>query len=148
MQFFAMLGVRPRADWPPPLLDMQALCYTRDRLAAHPEEVGWQAWVWIDPVQDSESKELVGFGGFNGAPADDGEIEIGYSLLPAREGQGYAGEAVAALLAWALADKRVRRIIAYTKADGRASQRLLQRQGFALAPRRPDGDVLCWERSA
>jgi RimJ/RimL family protein N-acetyltransferase len=146
MGFFRMLGVRPRADWPPPLLDEPALAYTRDRLAADPEEIGWQAWVWIDPVEAQNGKELVGFGGFNGPPGDDGIIEIGYSLVPAREGQGYASEAVAALLAWAVADARVRTIIAYTREDGRASQRLLQKQGFSVCAERPSPDFLRWER--
>jgi RimJ/RimL family protein N-acetyltransferase len=148
MRFFAMLGVRPTAAWPPPLLDIDALCYTRDRLAANPDEIGWQAWVWIDPVEAYGAKELVGFGGFNGAPGDDGIVEIGYSLLPAREGFGYASEAVAALLSWAAADQRVRMVIAHTREDGLASQRLLRKQGFTLAPDRPSPDVLRWERAA
>jgi RimJ/RimL family protein N-acetyltransferase len=148
MGFFRMLGVRPTASWPPPLMDLDALYYTRDRLAADPDEIGWQAWVWIDPVDVLGAKELVGVGGFNGMPGADGVIEVGYSVLPTREGQGYASEAVAALLTWAASDARVRAIIAYTRADGLASQRVLQKQGFALASDHPSADYLRWERKA
>lgn len=147
--FFEMLAVRANAAWPPPLLDMEAMCHTRDRLAQFPEEYGWQAWVWIDPVEQfTGQKELVGFGGFTGAPDDEGAVEIGYSVLPSREGFGYASEAVAALLAWARQDARVRTIVAHTMEDGLASQKLLKRQGFALTQERPYPEVLRWERAA
>ncbi|MGE0047017.1 MAG: GNAT family N-acetyltransferase [Hyphomonadaceae bacterium] len=146
--FFDMLGVRANASWPPPLLDMEAMCFTRDRLARFPEEVGWQAWVWIDPVEQLGKKELVGFGGFTASPDDEGLVEIGYSVLPSREGFGYASEAVAALLTWARNDKRVRTIVAHTMEDGVASQKLLKKQGFALAQERPYPEVLRWERAA
>jgi RimJ/RimL family protein N-acetyltransferase len=145
--FFRMLCVRPTADWPPPLVDMEAMSYTRDRLTQIPDEVGWQAWVWIDPLQTLGANELVGFGGFSGQPDAEGAVELGYSLLPSREGQGYASEAVAALLDWAKSDARVRTIVAHTLEDGLASQKLLQRQGFALTGRR-DPEVLRWERAA
>ncbi len=148
MKFFEMLGVRASAAWPPPLLDMEAMAYTRDRLARFPEEIGWQAWAWIDPIELGGAKELVGFGGFTGQPDEDGAVELGYSVLPAREGQGYASEAVNALIAWARHDRRVRTIVAHTMEDGLASQKLLQRQGFSLAPERPYPEVLRWERAA
>ncbi|MGE0829315.1 MAG: N-acetyltransferase, partial [Hyphomonadaceae bacterium] len=64
--FFRALNVRMNANWPPPLLDMEAMCHTRDRLARFPEELGWQAWVWIDPIETFGARELVGFGGFTG----------------------------------------------------------------------------------
>ncbi|MBL8549963.1 MAG: GNAT family N-acetyltransferase [Hyphomonadaceae bacterium] len=144
MRFFRMLSVRPRADWPPPLVDAKALTYTQERLA-NAEQLGWQAWVWIDPI-DALVRELVGYGGFNGPPDGAGEIEIGYSLLPHREGQGYASEAVAGLLGWALKDPRVKRVIAYTMADGWASQRLLERQGFVRAKQQNNAAVVLWER--
>jgi RimJ/RimL family protein N-acetyltransferase len=146
--FFNMLGVRPSADWPPPLVDMEAMSYARDRLLQFPGEIGWQAWVWIDPVETYGGKQLVGFGGFSGQPDDEGAVEIGYSVLPSREGLGYASEAVAALLEWAKSDGRVRMIVAHTLEDGLASQKLLKRHGFALTKTRPSPEVLRWERAA
>jgi hypothetical protein len=42
----------------------------------------------------------------------------------------------------------VRTILAYTRADGFASQRVLQKQGFDVAVDRPSPDYLRWERKA
>jgi len=146
MAFFAALRVRPNAAWPPPLLDMDAMAFTRDRLASFPSEVGWQAWVWLDPTESLLGlKELVGFGGFTASPDPEGWVEIGYSVLPKREGQGYASEAVSALLDWARHDPRLRGVVAYTMPDGLASQNVLKKRGFVLSSDRPYPDVLRWE---
>jgi ribosomal-protein-alanine N-acetyltransferase len=146
MGFFAALSVRPTAAWPPPLLDMEAMSFTRDRVANFPAEVGWQAWVWIDPdVAPGALRELVGFGGFTAAPDPNGWVEIGYSVLPARQGRGYATEAVSALVAWGRRDPRLAGVCAHTMVDGFASQNVLKKLGFALAPNRPYPDVLRWE---
>jgi RimJ/RimL family protein N-acetyltransferase len=72
----------------------------------------------------------VGGIGFKGQP-DEGCIEIGYGLAPSARGQGYAAEAVAALLAMA-ADHGVSTVIADTTLDNIASQRTLIRAGFRL----------------
>lgn len=69
--------------------------------------------------------------GFKGRP-DDGCVEIGYGLAPSARGQGYAAEAVVALLAIA-ADHGVRTVLADTTPDNIASQRTLVRAGFRLA---------------
>lgn len=148
MAFFAALDVRPNAAWPPPLVDMDAMSVTRDRLANFPDEVGWQAWVWIDPdVAPDAPRELVGFGGFAASPDPEGWVEMGYSVLPSRQGHGYASEAVSALIAWARADARLRGVRAHTMADALASQRVLRKLGFLQAAHRPYPDVLRWELS-
>lgn len=72
----------------------------------------------------------VGGIGFKGRP-DDGSVEIGYGLAPSARGQGYAAEAVVALLAIAAAHG-VSRVVADTTPDNIASQRTLTRAGFRL----------------
>jgi RimJ/RimL family protein N-acetyltransferase len=72
----------------------------------------------------------VGGVGFKGRPAG-GCVEIGYGLVPSARGQGYAAEAVAALLALA-AGYGLSRVIANTTSDNAASQRTLIRAGFRL----------------
>ncbi len=72
----------------------------------------------------------VGGVGFKGQP-DGGCVEIGYGLAPSARGQGYAAEAVVALLALA-AEHGVSRVIADTTLDNIASQRTLLRAGFRL----------------
>ena len=72
----------------------------------------------------------VGDAGFFGPPAADGEVEIGYALVPAARGCGLAGEAVELLAEWALAQPEIRALIARVDAHNAASLRLLDRLGF------------------
>jgi RimJ/RimL family protein N-acetyltransferase len=83
----------------------------------------------------------VGGIGFKGRP-DGGCVEIGYGLAPSARGQGYAAEAVAALLAMA-ADHGLSRVIADTTLDNVASQRTLIRAGFRLVG--SDGELHHYE---
>ncbi len=72
----------------------------------------------------------VGGVGFTGPP-NDGQVEIGYGLSPSARIQGFAGEAVKALVSWA-ATSDVTRVIACTTHDNVASQRTLLGAGFTL----------------
>jgi RimJ/RimL family protein N-acetyltransferase len=73
----------------------------------------------------------VGGAGFLGGPDEDGGVTIGYGLAPAARGQGYATEAVRALLEFARS-QGVRRVRADTDHDNTASQHVLTRAGLAL----------------
>ena len=68
--------------------------------------------------------------GFKGQPVD-GCVEIGYGLAPSARGDGYAAEAVVAVLSLA-AEHGLSRVIADTTLDNIASQRTLSRAGFRL----------------
>ncbi|HPC95035.1 MAG TPA: GNAT family protein [Sedimentisphaerales bacterium] len=61
---------------------------------------------------------------------------IGFSIMPARRGQGYATEIVGMLLTWAFEGPCVRRILAHTTAQNVASCRVLERCAF-----RPSGHI-------
>ena len=77
----------------------------------------------------------IGDAGFHGPPDADGEVEIGYALVPAARGAGYAREAVALLIAWAWRQPGVGLIAARVEPGNAASARVLQRLGFQF-----DGD--------
>ena len=66
---------------------------------------------------------------FKGLDAD-GAIEIGYGIMEEYQGQGYATEALQALLAWAFSKPEVTRVEAETEAENIASQRVLEKCGF------------------
>ena len=72
----------------------------------------------------------IGGVGFKGQP-DGGIVEIGYGLAPAARGDGFAAEAVIALLSVA-ADHGIVKVIADTTLDNIASQRTLMRAGVGL----------------
>jgi RimJ/RimL family protein N-acetyltransferase len=73
----------------------------------------------------------IGDAGFHGPPGDEGEVEIGYALVPAARGVGLASEAVGLLIAWARGQPGVRVIKARVDHGNAASARLLNRLGFA-----------------
>jgi len=74
--------------------------------------------------------QAVGGIGFKGQP-DGGCVEIGYGLAPSARGNGFAAEAVIALLTVA-ANHGLFKVIADTTLDNIASQRTLIRAGFRL----------------
>jgi RimJ/RimL family protein N-acetyltransferase len=79
--------------------------------------------------------------GFKGQPVG-GCVEIGYGLAPSAHGNGYAAEAVAALLALATGHG-LSRVIADTALHNAASQRTLIRAGFRLL--RVDDELQLYE---
>jgi RimJ/RimL family protein N-acetyltransferase len=83
----------------------------------------------------------VGGIGFKLQP-EEGCVEIGYGLVPSARGNGFAAEAVVALLAIAK-DHGLSRVIADTARDNLASQRTLVRAGFRLVG--TDGELHYYE---
>lgn len=79
-----------------------------------------------------EDRVVVGSADFKAPPNERGEVEIGYGLGKQHEGHGYMTEAVNAMCAWARQQPEVSGVIAETERDNPASQRLLERCGFAL----------------
>jgi RimJ/RimL family protein N-acetyltransferase len=74
-----------------------------------------------------------------------GQARLGYSLLPAWRGRGFAARAVRLVTAWAFDQLNLARLVAGTAPDNVASQRVLEAAGFereafqrALLPG-PDG---------
>jgi RimJ/RimL family protein N-acetyltransferase len=73
----------------------------------------------------------VGDAGFHGPPDEDGQVEIGYALVPVARGVGLAREATRLLVEWARAQPGVRSVIARVEPSNGPSRRLLERLGFA-----------------
>ena len=72
----------------------------------------------------------VGDAGFHGPP-EDGEVEIGYALVPAARGNGLAAEATGLLVEWARSQPGVVSVAARVDPSNAPSRRLLERLGFA-----------------
>jgi RimJ/RimL family protein N-acetyltransferase len=73
----------------------------------------------------------VGDAGFHGPPTADGEVEIGYALVPSARGTGLAAEATRLLVEWARAQPGVKSVAARVDPSNGPSRRLLERLGFA-----------------
>jgi ribosomal-protein-alanine N-acetyltransferase len=88
---------------PPPYM-AESLPVVMQRLRNMPGEAPW--WNWLVVRQDHN--EAVGSVAFGGRPEVDGAVLIGYAMYPGHEGQGYATEAVKAMVEWAFAQPGVR----------------------------------------
>jgi RimJ/RimL family protein N-acetyltransferase len=98
-------------------------------------------------VVERESETVIGTAGFKGPPAE-GMVEIAYGIAPGFQGQGFATEAAAALVEFALATEGVRLVRAHTLAVPNASTRVLLKNGFrhcGVVVDPDDGPVWRWE---
>lgn len=142
----AAAGARVPADWPPELYDRDAVLYSLAAAEAAPDDPPrWGSWYVVEPAADGGPGTLVGMCGFHAPPTPEGDVEIGYGLLPAARGQGYATEAARALAAYAFADLRVRRVVAETLPHLYASIRVMERAGFVPADDAASPEVVRYE---
>jgi RimJ/RimL family protein N-acetyltransferase len=95
------------------------------------------------------SGKVIGAAGFKGPPGPDGAVEIAYGIVPDYQGTGYATEAAAGLVEFALRSGRVRMACAHTLAQKNASTRVLAKCGFEFVAEfndPEDGPVWKWEK--
>lgn len=130
-QLARALNARVPAVWPPPHVDGVTAVFEAI-LEESPHLVGFLGWYWIATTPDGVA-HLVGFGGFKGAPDDEGWLEIGYAVSDDHKGQGYATRAVGALLTWAHAHDHVFGVSAQVRPANMASRKVLKRNGFTYA---------------
>jgi RimJ/RimL family protein N-acetyltransferase len=125
------LGARVPDDWPPPLFDQDAMDWMAKYLQENEGASEWGFYFVIVPARgDNEEPTVIGGVGFKGIPTDEGTVEIGYSMLPEFQGAGYATEAAGALVHRAFSRAQVKRIIAETYPELRASIRVLEKNNF------------------
>jgi ribosomal-protein-alanine N-acetyltransferase len=106
-------------------------------------------WTHGFSLVERNTNTEVGVCAFKGPPAPDGMVEIAYGIEPAYQGQGFATEGAAALVAFAFQDDRVRVVRAHTLSATNASARVLTKCGFrnvgeVVDP--DDGLVTRWEK--
>jgi len=122
-----------------------------DWVARLDASAGPDPWVHGFGVVHRDSGSLVGTVGFKGPPDGEGVVEIGYGIVPAHQGRGYATEAAGAVIGFALGDGRVRVVRAHTLPARNASTRVLEKLGFDFVGEvvdPEDGPVWRWETRA
>jgi ribosomal-protein-alanine N-acetyltransferase len=113
----------PHENWEPHVLD-----YLMNLIAENPEAIGWCRYLVLR--HDNGTRTLIGTFG-SGFPAHDtGEAEVGYGILPDFQRQGYAPEAVDAMLPWLETQRRIHAFTAQTFPHLRGSIRVLEKCGF------------------
>jgi RimJ/RimL family protein N-acetyltransferase len=78
---------------------------------------------------------VVGDIGFHAPPDSAGTVTVGYGLATAARGQGYATEALKAIIDWALRQPTVRGVEADTAHGNVPSQRVMERAGMRMIGR-------------
>jgi [ribosomal protein S5]-alanine N-acetyltransferase len=126
-----LIEARVSAEWPAGEYDRDAMEFFRDRLEAGGDAVvGWYGWYAVRREDADGPRALVGAGGYFGPPDSEGEVEIGYSVLPEWRRRGYAAEIARALVERAFAHDGVRRVVARTTDANVASVAVLRSGGF------------------
>lgn len=124
-----------KAFWEEGVQDMRS--YSLPKLAENSDRYELYT-VWL--IVLNEANRMVGGIGVAGEPNEAGESIIGYFVDERYEGRGIATEATKAMTAWALQLPAVKSVIAYTLADGIASQKVLQKSGFVADGIAEDGN--------
>jgi len=110
----------------------------RDWLASVAAESPFRPYAIVERATNT----VVGDVGFLGPPDAKGQVELGYSVVSDRQRRGYASEAAAAVVTWALEQVGVKAIIAECEATNTASIRTLERLGFQRGDER--NGVIRW----
>jgi len=135
------LGVRVPDEWLRD--DEEILPLLVEMLRADPMDGADARWGWWLILHRAE-RALIGEVSFRESPDGSGAVEIGYGVVPAYRGHGYATEAAGAVVDWALRQPGVTRVIASCLRDNLASRRILDKLG--MRPVATDGALLVWER--
>ena len=104
-------------------------------LRLRPGTAGRFEWLLLFP----DGEEPLGWVSLRIADTNRSTAEIGYSIVLAHRGRGFATEAVAALVDEGFRRAQVRRIRAYCLPENLASRAVLRRNGFADDGKLPHG---------
>lgn len=129
-----LVGAEMPWTWPSRALVEQVFEASLEAVRADPDTRLWGDRLM---VTREASPKVVGSVVFHGRPDADGACEIGYGVEDASQGKGYASEALAACIAWALAQPECRVVRARTTAWHKASTRLLEKVGMKLVSEEP-----------
>ena len=127
----ALLNVSTPPPWPPEHNGPETRAWLRDLMKADAESMGWLGYYVTATVEGQQM--LAGTAGFKGRPDENGEVEIGYSIIPELHRQGIATAVIRLLTGHAFANPDVRRIKAETLPRLVPSIGVLEKCGFMQA---------------
>lgn len=103
----------------------EILPFKIQRYSQYPEENEWEGL-----IVHQEDQMIMGDMGFRRSMDNPEELELGYSIVPAYQGRGYATEMAQAIISWGLAQADIKKIIASCDNDNQASIRVLEKAGL------------------
>lgn len=119
-------------EWPMDVYK-QLFPYKINKFRKNPQENEWEGAI----VLKGENR-IIGDMGYKGGPDWEGAINIGYSIVPAYQGNGYATEMGNAMIKWGLNQPGVRKVVATCYPTNIASIRVLEKIGLRKIERRED----------
>ena len=129
----------PPPSWPPELFEQDDIERMLE-LSREPGCRGWGLWYLVSrrPITAGSNRgTLVGIIAYGGPPDADGDVTLGYSVIPEAQRRGFAAQATAALAEWAFRDPRTRSVSAETFAELIPSIGVLEKSGFQRTERAP-----------
>ncbi|KGL44777.1 N-acetyltransferase [Listeria sp. SHR_NRA_18] len=136
-------GYEVSRDWPG--IDFFFyLPYVLESVKKEPEMTKWTHLIVL-----KEENKVIGEIGGQGKPEETGEIELGYSIVPAYQNNGYVTEALGELLVWLKQQPEIKRIFARSFESNPHSIQVLRKSGFLYQPKydktEPRGKIVLWE---
>ena len=132
-----LLGVAIPDAWPGADL-LEALPLFIEAMEQDPTSL-----VWDGIILHKADQVAIGGIGFHGPPDEAGRVEIGYNIIPAYAGQGYATEMARRVIDWAFQVPDIQVITAQCLDDNLGSIRVLEKVGMRRLP--SEGSMLKWE---
>ncbi|MFA6364045.1 GNAT family N-acetyltransferase [Methanoregula sp.] len=136
-----LLDATVPAAWPPGEMNDEVLTEFI-RMASEQSDPVFACWYWVRDAPVPEYRILVGCGGIGSTVDSPGTVLIGYSVLDEFQGNGYATEAVGAMIPVIFQDRRISRIMATTYPELKASIRVLEKNSFACSGPTAPGEGL------
>ncbi len=132
-----MLWVKIPDAWPGADL-LEALPFFIEAMEKDPNGLVWDGII----IHKAEQVAIGGIG-FHGGPDEAGMVEIGYNVIPAYEGQGYATEMARSFIDWAFHTPSIQVITAECLDNNIGSIRVLEKVGMRRLA--PQGNMVRWE---
>jgi len=140
-----VLGWKIARDWPPRLWEADPIRWAIGKIEAEPEELFWRPWYVRMRGYDGAYCATAGFKG----PAQDGMLEVGYSVVDSHHRRGIATEVTGMLMEWARDFAGISKFCAHTLVGDPASAGVLLKNGFVMAGTvvdPVDGEIARFER--
>jgi RimJ/RimL family protein N-acetyltransferase len=118
------VGARISSAWP----SAELIGWLPSIIAEMERQVGDERWIWLAIEQATE--RMVGDVGFHGPVVGVATVELGWQIVPASQGRGYATEAATALLRWAAERRGVESVIARIEPANSPSLRVAAKLGM------------------
>jgi ribosomal-protein-alanine N-acetyltransferase len=121
-----LAGAEIPVGWPFDPEAAEGLRWHVSALEQDPTELLWR----VRFIVDAATNGLIGSINLKGPPTEHGDVEIGWGVIPASRGRGFATEAAGAVIEWAFRAQQVRRVTATVPEENQASQKVARRLGM------------------